>query len=68
MAYSNLIQLTLTADERFAEAARILRIIGDDANQLPQRQQDFLGQIGDAKFVSEKQLLYLRDLLEKVNS
>lgn len=67
MAYNNLIQLTLTADERFLEAARILRIIGDDSiDQFSQREQEFLEQMGDSKFISEKQLLWLRDLLGKI--
>jgi hypothetical protein len=67
MGYNNLTELTLTADERLAEAGRILRIIESDAvDQFPQRQQEFIEQMSSASFVSVKQLLYLRDLLAKI--
>lgn len=67
MGYNNLTELTLTADERLAEAGRILRIIESDAvDDFPKNQQAFIEQMSSASFVSVKQLLYLRDLLAKV--
>lgn len=67
MGYNNLSELTLTADERLAEAGRILRIIESDAtDNFPKNQQAFIEQMSNASFVSVKQLLYLRDLLAKV--
>lgn len=66
MGYNNLTELTLTADERLAEAGRILRIIEPDADNFPKNQQVFIEQMSSASFVSVKQLLYLRDLLAKV--
>jgi hypothetical protein len=67
MGYNNLTELSLTADERLAEAGRILRIIeSDSVDQFPQRQQEFIEQMSSASFVSVKQLLYLRDILAKI--
>ena len=67
MAYNDLTELTLTADERLAEAGRILRIIDrEGTDSLPQKQQEFVDQMHDARFVSPKQLLYLRDILAKL--
>ena len=67
MAYNDLTELTLTADERLAEAGRILRIIESDSiDNFRPNEQKFLEQMHDATFVSVKQLLWMRDLLQKV--
>jgi hypothetical protein len=67
MGYNDLTELTLTADERLAEAVRILRILArEPEDHFPRRQQEFIEQMNDAQFVSVKQLLYLRDILSKV--
>lgn len=67
MAYNDLTELTLTADERLAEAGRILRIIESDSlDNFRPHEQKFLEQMHDASFVSMKQLLWMRDLLAKV--
>jgi len=67
MTYSNLTKLTLTADERLVEATRILRILKEDGlDQFSQREQAFLEQMDEAAFVTERQLLWLRDILGKV--
>ena len=50
------------ADDRRAEADRILAIIGDDVEKLAQNQQDFIEQMGEGGPVSGKQLLWLRDI------
>ena len=67
MAYNDLTELTLTADKRLAEAGRILRIIESDGLEtFRPNEQKFLEQMHDASFVSMKQLLWLRDLLSKI--
>lgn len=67
MGYNDLTELTLTVDERLAEAGRILRILESDAiDGFRLHEQKFLEQMHDATFVSQKQLLWLRDLLSKV--
>ena len=67
MSYNDLTELTLTADERIAEAGRILRIIESDGlENFRPNEQKFLEQMHDASFVSMKQLLWLRDLLSKI--
>jgi hypothetical protein len=67
MTYHSLSDSTLTPDERLAEAGRILKILDSEPmDHFTQREQDFIAQIGDAQFVSVKQIFYLRDLLQKV--
>jgi len=67
MGYNDLTELTLTADERLAEAGRILRIIESDSlDNFRPNEQKFLEQMHDATFVSQKQLLWMRDLLQKI--
>jgi hypothetical protein len=67
MSYNDLTELTLTADERLAEAGRILRIFESDSiDNFRPNEQKFLEQMHDAAFVSQKQLLWLRDLLQKI--
>ena len=66
MSYHDLSECTLTADERLAEAQRILKILDSEPmDHFTQREQDFIGQMGDARFVSTKQLFWLRDLAQK---
>lgn len=50
------------ADDRRAEADRILKIIEDDIDKLAPRQQSFIAQMQEGGSVSGKQLLWLRDI------
>ena len=50
------------ADDRRAEADRILKIIGDDIESLAPNQQSFVAQMAEGGPVSGKQLLWLRDI------
>lgn len=54
------------ADDRRAEADRILKIIGDDVEQLAPNQQKFVEQMGEGGPVSGKQLLWLRDIKDGI--
>ena len=67
MSYNDLSESTLTADERLAEAQRILKILDrEPEDHFTQREQDFISQMSSATFVSVKQLYYMRDILQKV--
>jgi len=55
-----------TADDRRAEADRILKIIEDDVERLPSKQQDFISQMTEGGAVSGKQLLWLRDIKDSL--
>jgi hypothetical protein len=50
------------ADDRRAEADRILKIIENDIEQLATNQQRFVEQMAEGGHVSGKQLLWLRDI------
>lgn len=67
MGYSDLSECTLTDEERLAEAERIARILSDDPEEsFSPRERTFLEQVGNGiKFVSIKQLFWLRDILAK---
>jgi hypothetical protein len=68
MSYHDLSECTLTADERLAEAGRILRILGcDSQDNFARHERDFIERMNDAKFVSVKQLFWLRDLKDRVD-
>jgi hypothetical protein len=54
------------ADDRRAEADRILKIIEDDVERLPSKQQDFIAQMCEGGAVSGKQLLWLRDIKDSL--
>ena len=67
MSYHDLSECTLTADERLAEAQRILTIIErEPEDHFSRREQDFIAQMNDATFISVKQLFWLRDLKDKL--
>ena len=67
MSYHDLSECTLTADERLAEAGRIVRIVTENpVDNFTQREIDFIHQMDHATFVSVKQLFWLRDLKDKL--
>jgi hypothetical protein len=54
------------ADDRRAEADRILKIIEDDVERLTSKQQEFIAQMCEGGEVSGKQLLWLRDIKDSL--
>jgi len=54
------------ADDRRAEADRILKIIEDDVERLSPKQQEFVEQMREGGSVSGKQLLWLRDIKDSL--
>ena len=56
-----------TADDRRAEADRILKILDEcgDPREYTAREDSFLGNMRENRAVSPKQLFYLRDLKVK---
>lgn len=54
------------ADDRRAEADRILKIIEDDIERLTSKQQEFIEQMCMGLPVSGKQLLWLRDIKDSL--
>ena len=66
MGYNDLSECTLTNDERVAEAQRITRrLIGSCAGELTPKEEEFVGQMENAGYVSVKQLFWLRDINDK---
>jgi len=68
MAYHDLSSCTLTADERRAEADKIIKMLdnGGVFDQLTQREADFIDGIDNASSqISVKQLFWLRDIKDK---
>jgi hypothetical protein len=66
MAYHDLSECTLDADERRAEATRICDIIADDLDFYAPHEQKFIVDISSYdRAVSVKQLFWLRDLRDK---
>lgn len=67
MSYHDLSESTLTADERRAEATRIVGMIGDQmVKEMHAHEAKFVRQMEDDDVpVSTKQIFWLRDLLEK---
>jgi hypothetical protein len=70
MGYNDLSESTLTADERRAEANRILEIIGDQmVKEMHAHEAKFIRQMENPNTpVSTKQIFWLRDLAEKYNT
>ncbi len=67
MSYNDLSEITLTEDERIAEATRILKILdGEQAKHFTQKELNFIDKMNDSAYVTVKQLLWLRDILAKV--
>ena len=66
MGYHDLSECTLTADERLAEAGRITSRLAEYQDELNPNELEFVTKMNDARFVSTKQLFYLRDLLAKI--
>jgi hypothetical protein len=67
MSYHDLSDSTLTADERRAEATRIIEVIGDQMiKEMRSHEAKFVRQMEDEDVpVSVKQLFWLRDLKDK---
>lgn len=67
MAYHDLSECTLDADERRAEADRIMEMYGIGAlgDSFSDSEKRFLHQMGDGGSVSVKQLFWLRDIKDK---
>jgi hypothetical protein len=67
MGYHDLSDSTLTADERRAEATKILGMIGDQmVKEMHAHEAKFVRQMEDEDApVSVKQLFWLRDLKDK---
>jgi hypothetical protein len=66
MSYHDLSECTLTADERRAEADRIVKRLADETERMNPNEAKFIEQVGDGfSPVSVKQLFWLRDLNDK---
>ena len=67
LSYHDLSSCTLTDDERVAEKDRILRMLLEriTPSQMTEKEAEFIGKMDDAKYVSVKQLFYLRDLNDR---
>ncbi len=65
MGYHDLSECSLTEDERFAEAGRITNRLAACQDELTHKEREFVMQLNDARFVSVKQLFYLRDISGK---
>jgi hypothetical protein len=65
MGYHDLSECSLTEDERLAEAGRITNRLAGCQDELTNKEREFVMQMNDARFVSVKQLFYLRDISEK---
>lgn len=65
MGYNDLSESTLTLAEKITEKNRICsRLIGI-ISELTEKEQGFVYQMRDAKFLTVKQLFYLRDISDK---
>lgn len=67
MSYHDLSSCTLNADERRAEADRIMEMYGMGAlgDSFTESERSFLYQVGDGIPISVKQLFWLRDIKDK---
>lgn len=66
MSYNDLSECTLTADERRAEANRVVARLADEGYRMNSNEAKFIEQMADGHLpVSVKQLFWLRDLNEK---
>ena len=65
MSYHDLSECTLTDDERVAEKNRIVKRIKNLMENATDKEREFVGKMSDARFVSVKQLFFLRDIAEK---
>ena len=66
MAYNDLSECTLTADERIQESDRICQMLKcEPEDNFTPVERDFMARMEDAEFCSVKQLFWLRDILAK---
>ena len=65
MAYNDLSESSLTADERRIEANRICKMLDGYLESMQSHESQFVERIGDGGHVSVKQIFWLRDLKEK---
>ena len=54
------------ADDRRAEADRILEIIGREIDRFTAKEQNFVAEMAEGGPVSGKQLLWLRDIKDRL--
>jgi len=66
MAYNDLSQSSLTADERRAEALKIIELLQDYQDELHSHEVDMCHRITDGQSVSVKMLFWLRDIKDRV--
>jgi C4-type Zn-finger protein len=65
MAYHNLSECTLDADDREAEKNRIIARLETMLDELTRNEREFVVRIADESCVSVKQLFWLRDINNK---
>ena len=66
MAYHNFCQSSLTADERRAEALKIIELLQDYQDELHSHEVDMCHRITDGQSASVKMLFWLRDIKDRV--
>ena len=66
MSYHDLSECTLTADERYAEACRIMNILEEYDDDLRTNEKDMMISVEKYKTCSVKQLFWLRDIKDRV--
>lgn len=65
MSYHDLSSCTLSADERRAEADRIVGMLEGCLEQMTPNESDFIERVSDGIPISVKQLFWLRDIKDK---
>jgi hypothetical protein len=66
MGYHDLSESTLTADERIAEAERIIGMFEGFEDQLRSNEISMMARVESTSSCSVKQLFWLRDIKERV--
>jgi hypothetical protein len=66
MSYHDLSECTLTADERLAEAGRIINMLEGYEGELKSNEQSMMASVESTGTCSVKQLFWLRDLARKI--
>lgn len=66
MAYHDLSESTLTADERLLEAERIIEMLEGYEGDLRPNEKDMMANIEARGLCSTKQIFWLRDIAQRV--
>jgi hypothetical protein len=66
MSYHDLSECTLTPDERYAEALRIIGILEQSQDDLRENEKDMMSKVEHYESCSVKQLFWLRDIKDRV--